>query len=293
MTPEGNLGEAGDPRVPETSPTAEAETQAKRLLSNIREHGLDAVALQYGKTIKAILRLDEAGPRTEDLAKTEVQELILRPANPLDVRDYLYSLSSLPPIKIRDIGSVDEGLVTQLGLKESRFADQLEEIIVSLDPQATSISVADLVKVKQEMEKNEQKGIKKLLVLRVLEIHGVVFRVIKDDPNSWKMLEKTVNELSKEEFSAYAQYLRQRKLTSKPTTLRDVVDHIFDVHDIQTARVGRLVGSTLLDRGILARSARSTTEADISEDFFAGLEEIVKDEGLPTDTEIHDALGND
>lgn len=148
------------------------------------------------------------------------------PATSSQVINYLDNVRTRPPIKITDIGSIDEELIEQLNLRKSSYIDDLQYLLTFIDPEVTEISVLDLPKLRQQMLEYHQERNERVLTNSLLNTHGISVVFDNNDAKAWADLKSLIQDISDNEQREYSRHLRRKKKEGTWTPIRDVADYI-------------------------------------------------------------------
>lgn len=201
---------------PPENPEIEDQAEIERLLNVIADMG--------------VLRTADwiAGAREANLGPYV-------PADPSEVRRFLYEeVSPNQPLRFNDLGSLDDEIVAEARLHQDHFREQLRELITYLeDPHITEISILDFPKLRAEIDEIEREAWKKILVTRLLQVHGISAFFDKNDPKAWNKLIGLTDEIASTLFRDYSRQLRHQAINRRQTPIRDVIDNIDEWRDIR------------------------------------------------------------
>lgn len=177
--------------------------------------------------------LRETAEILRDAFKLRLETGEFEPASSGNVIAYLASVRLSPPIKITDIGSVDEDLINQLHLSQGRYIDEIQELLTFLDEDRDQVSVLELPAIRQKMLEKELEATSQMIIYKVIDEHGIAVVFDTNDQKAWTDMGRLVEDLSHETLSDISKTLREKKSAGGRTLIRDVIDLIQDRYSMR------------------------------------------------------------
>ena len=203
-----------------------------------------------------------------------------KPADPLEVREYLTWVQTTPSIFIKDVGCVDEEFVRQLRLGENSI-EQLRLLLEFSDPKDGVLSVLEFPEIDRKLRELELEATKKVITLITLQLHNISFYIDTNDINAWKRLKQTAEDICQEAFRDYSEHLRKRRESGEEkTSIRDVANTMEDLLARRDRAINLAQGNmtaSVWERNRLMETLPPRMRSQL-ENYFAEIQELEPDE---------------